>query len=402
MPILSQELGGTGSDSLLVLPLVITFMLLWCLTTTQCTTWDSWAIAFVAGLLVGSAIVLKFTNGPWGLGLICGFIPAFWFSKSTRVLSAWRKLSYVAVLGGSTVLAFCIGYGGEAIFLWRHFRDPFFPYFGKLFHSPDLLNIDFRDNRFSVESLPQAADHYVTFLVGGNDVASYPTRSPLIFFGLIVILVSFIFTIFGDRSAHKPHKLFIQISSLAGFAFWMYSFGIYRYIAPFEITLPALLVALGLLHNFRRAVVPICIGVLLLATMLGNVYQNYGHQPLSAESYFGVDQETFAYLKGSDVVFAGPETTGFMVPYFPEGTETTDLGSNMFQVMSSKWWQMRKEDLLNDKKPVVLLTDTQLLNKSVDYFKRIGLEAHLKPCRSIPSDVYVIASCPVTFSPLSS
>ena len=69
MPNYLSELGGTGSDSLLVLPLVVAFMLLWCLTTTEYATWDSWAIVFVAGLLVGSAIVLKFTtygtSGGW-------------------------------------------------------------------------------------------------------------------------------------------------------------------------------------------------------------------------------------------------------------------------------------------------------------------------------------------------
>jgi hypothetical protein len=400
MPNYLSELGGTGSDSLLVLPLAIAFMLLWCLISMKTISWESWVIALVAGLLVGSSMFLKFTNGPWGLGLICGFILAFFVGQSTRLLSVWRKLGYILVLCGSTVLAFCLGYGGEAMFLWRHYRDPFFPYFGKLFHSPDLLPADFRDNRFSVDSLSQAANHFSTFLVGGNGVASYPTRSPLICFGLIAIFVSFLFTVFGDRSVHNPHKLFIQISCLVGFALWMYSFGVYRYITPFEIALPGLLVALGLLHNFRHTAIPICIGVLLAATLFGNIYQNYGHQSINAPSYFGVDQETFAYLKGSDVVFAGPATTGFMVPYFPQGTTTTDLGSNLFQVMSPKWFQMSKEELLKNQKPVVLLTNAQTLNKAVDYFKRIGLEAHLQPCRSIPSDVYMIASCPVTFSSL--
>ena len=269
MPNYLSELGGTGSDSLLVLPLAIAFMLLWSLITAKNLNWESWVIALIAGLLIGTSIFLKFTNGPWGLGLICGFILAFCFGESTRLLGVWRKLGYVAVLCGSTLLAFCIGYGSEAVFLWRRYRDPFFPYFGKLFHSADLLPIDFRDNRFSVKSLPQAADHVLAFLKGGNNLASFPARSPLVFFGLVAIFVSFIFTIFGDRSAHRQHKLFIQTSCLVGFAFWMYSFGIYRYMAPFEIALPGLLVALGLLHNFRRAAIPVCVGILLRDDTVG-------------------------------------------------------------------------------------------------------------------------------------
>jgi hypothetical protein len=102
--------------------------------------WLGAAVAFAAGLLVGSAVGLKLPEAPFALG----------FAAVLLVLSGDWKHRTSRLLGGGLG-----GVAGVALFAGFWFvtmghltGNPLFPYFNQFFHSPLALTASYRDMRF--------------------------------------------------------------------------------------------------------------------------------------------------------------------------------------------------------------------------------------------------------------
>ncbi len=58
-------------------------------------------------------------------------------------------------LGAGAAAGFLLLWGWWGLMLWRHFHNPFFPMFGRLFPSPWSLDLAMRDPRFFPRSILQ-------------------------------------------------------------------------------------------------------------------------------------------------------------------------------------------------------------------------------------------------------
>jgi hypothetical protein len=145
-PLFITTVGSSFADpTTSVLVLAALFLLV--RSFSRPTTPD-YAVVVTAGLLLGLASGLKFTNGVLAVGIM---IPTglYWIVNAVRsgqpLGDAMARIAAVTAAGS---LGFVIAHGYWSWQLWTTFGNPFFPLFNSVFQSPDFPATTYRDTRF--------------------------------------------------------------------------------------------------------------------------------------------------------------------------------------------------------------------------------------------------------------
>lgn len=344
-PIFRVELGETSSDVLLPLLLFAAVALLYRILSAPDTSRRPFAYAGLAGVLLGLASELKFTEAAFALAILFGFAVALVLARSRANWSYSRCLALVATVALPAVVVAVALYLPMGLMLWHRYHDPLFPFYNGLFHSPDLRRGDFSIGYTA--KTPAGFWHHFIGLLGGknfqNGFYGTPIKSPILFFSLVVIAAMLVFDLIKRG---KPQAVFLEVSFLAGYLLWVFVLGFYRYLAPLEMAAAAVVVMLVALHGFQRPmqrgallVVLACIAVAVVLSPLYSLMPPLGTRGKFGPSYLDIAPRAFQDLSGAGVVLAAGGPLGFLTPDIPASTDIVRSGGQLELAMSKSWWR---------------------------------------------------------------
>lgn len=256
----------------------------------------------LAGSLLGAATALKLTNGVFA-------VAAVGFAIGGQMSSA-RRLRQISLVYGATVLGFLVVGGWWYGTLWRHFGNPFFPYFNGIFRSPGAGLTELRDTRFLAKSVLDIWRYPLYWLVGGAadpKLGSPSSELPFIdgrwvvaIFGITVLLVSSLVSRSRARILLRTPAAGLLFAFLIGYILWLFAFGIHRYLIPLDILCGAVILLLvGFLPSY-----PLKIGImasLVAAVLFVMQIPNWGHRPWAQQ--WQPDSHEIVHLPPRSLVF---------------------------------------------------------------------------------------------------
>lgn len=207
---------------------------------------------FLAGVLLGSAVGVKLTNGVFALPML---LACAWLSKSKCGRSLLHDLALLSLGVGA---GFILLHGYWSWKLWQEFGNPFFPFFNGIFKSSDFPPFNLHDKRFMASGWMGVVE--LPFEMPGINSWIYnetraPEIKPLVF--MLTIVAAPIFWLLGKlRSDNSPgifdgsnqKLLATTIFLITSYVFWAMSSRIGRYAIPvwvlLGIALPGWLVLL--------------------------------------------------------------------------------------------------------------------------------------------------------------
>ena len=233
----SRSLVGTSFAELTYAPLVLGGCLLLLHAGGPGSNTCGSARVVWAGLLLGLAIGLKLTAGPYALAGAAAVVVGWdgWRPRLTALL--WLAIGGVA---GAAATG-----GWWAIFTWWRYGSPVYPFFNAIFRSPFAPAVNWRDPQF----LPKSATD-VLLLPWRWATGNFP--SVVSFHGLHILLVVLLALVclvaMGWHRARGSKQFMPSIPALrfaafmaTGGAAWLCVFAIERYAVPLELlTAPAI------------------------------------------------------------------------------------------------------------------------------------------------------------------
>jgi hypothetical protein len=250
-------------------------------------------ILFGAGL-VGTAIGLKLTMAPFGLGLPVLLLVLHWRRRGARAVGwvVWQTLAQAA--------GFLLVTGFWMVHLARSFGSPIFPFYNGFFGSPYASADSGDDGRFGASApidllalplrLADAAGSNAD--PGGLQTSELPSADlrwlAWVVLGLALALAAVVRrrrvgTPAGPESA--PLLLGLWLYSAAVYVIWLVAFGIQRYAIPLEMLIGVLVVVsagLVVAMGGRRTLADLTacgVGLVLIATTVP--VTGWGRVPLS-------------------------------------------------------------------------------------------------------------------------
>jgi hypothetical protein len=233
--------------------------------------------------------------------------------------------------------------------------------------------------------------------VGGdnrhNGTSQWPVRSPVVFFALAITAVMLVMDLIRWK---RPEVLFLELSLLGAFLLSEIVFGIYRYLAPVEMTAVAVLISLLFLNRLQHTAV-----VLLIAggVALGSVFaidSNLGSRNPYGSSYFAIRGHAFADLSGAGVILAGPGPLGYLVPFLPANTVLVRAGGDLDQVMSTTWWTHVAAAVRERHVTWWVVYQAGTRSTVPAALRQIGLPGTFGACHLVSSVGIKVRVCPVT------
>jgi hypothetical protein len=398
-PIYGSELGETSSDALLALPLVAAVALLYRCVAVPGTRRAGWRDSAIAGLLLGIAGALKFTTAPFAVAILVGFFLALLVGRSRPGWDLRRCLLLGTLPAAAALVSAAAIYLPTALLLWHRYHDPVFPYFNSIFHSADLLPGSYRDQRWTARTPMSFLLHYTRLLVGGdnyrNGTSQWPVRSPVMFFGIAASAVALVAELVRR---HHPEALFLELSLVGGFALSEAVFGIYRYLAPIEMSAAAVVISLIFIYRRRPASLVPLLTVLAVGLAMGSLFAlqpKLGATEGFGPSYFDVPPRAFSHQARAGVVIAGPGPLGYLVPYIPASTELVRTGGNLDEVMSDAWWAHVADVVRASGVRWWVVYQTGTVKKIPAALRQIGFSGAFRGCRPILTRMAQLTVCPL-------
>jgi hypothetical protein len=249
-PMPLSEAGTTFIDLVTAVPVLGAYALL----LTRGHRLSLLMSAALAGVLLGATTALKLSNGVFALGAV-GFTLAGPESLRQRII-------WLLACGGAAILAFAAIGGPWCIQLWEHFRNPFFPFYNNIFHSPDYPPVAIRWKEFLPRSLLAiwvyplywGLPRWLYWLLGGSPASGWDSPSSEQYFrdarwiaaicGVTLFLAALPFFRRWARSRLNDPATGLLFAFIIGYVVWLFEFGVQRYAAPLDILCGAALLAL--------------------------------------------------------------------------------------------------------------------------------------------------------------
>ncbi len=311
--------------------------LLYGIVSARGTRRRPFAHAGLAGLLLGLASELKFTEAAFSVAILLGFGVALLLARDRAGWSFRRCVALGAAVAVPAVVVAAALYLPMGLMLWHRYHDPLFPFYNGLFHSSDLRPGDFS---IGAAKSPGAFWEYLRGLLGGknplNGSYGVPERSPVLFFALVVVALMFVIDLF---KRDRPQAIFLEISFLAGFVLWAVVLGFYRYLAPLEMAAAAVVVMLIALHRVPREALFVGVACAIALSPLYSVVPPLGTRGTFGPSYFELSPRAFQDLSGAGMVLASGGPLGFLTPDLPANAQVVRAGGQLELVMSKTWWR---------------------------------------------------------------
>jgi hypothetical protein len=338
----------------------------------------------VAGLLFGVAAGLKYT-----FGLACLAAAGALLAGPPRGLSRAAALAWLAAGG---VPGFLVTAGPWMACLHTRFGSPLFPFFNGLFRSPFGGPASFRDGRWAFQSAFEALVWPFTQLGSQAGMSEVPIRSwylPMAWASLAFLIL------WGLRRALAGGPRTEDLAGgerwllgffVTGYAAWAIQFAYYRYLLPFELLAPmVVMVALG--RGIGRDGVRLGAIALVAVLMLGLSTKRFRglFAGWRVASYFEVQLPPRSPEVGSMVLLAGGAPTSYLVPFLPAGIRAVRVGGNLQEVEGPGLGQWRERLVAAHSGPFWILSSAGEMGAGRAALRALGLEVDGESCGPVAS-----------------
>jgi len=275
------------------------------------------SIGFFASLLIlarhwdGMKLRHAFWAGlPLGLAFGAKQVMVIYLAGTGAALLFTLRFRIAFAFGLGALLGLLLTGGFWMAHLWLDYRNPMFPYFNQIFHSPWGLPSDYRDPAFEPKDLLHWLFDPFYFAFDSrvaSEVEFQDFRVPLLF--LLVPLSPLL------RAWRRPRTAFLLLGAIITYLLWLRMFGIYRYLLGYEMLAPLLLALIfGQLPQRARLLATLAMVLLLAVTTRP---ASWIRMPFSARAV-EVSLPPIADPEHSMVLLAGHEPLSFLIPAFPE------------------------------------------------------------------------------------
>jgi hypothetical protein len=338
------ELGTSCGDNIVSIPMLGGILLLirhWVVNSSEKKV--SLPALAASGSLMGLALAFKLTVAAYIIGVVVALPIAV--GIATRRFDPVRLLAvYAGIVAG-----FLAGYGTWGIRLYRNYRNPFFPFFNNIFHSPFY---DF-ENSMDATYIPhtwQKIFFFPFYFAGKTNLAGEQMHRDIRWaLGCLVLVFLIVWAFYRCvRKIRKPCAadgirksgglLFLALFIAFSYGSWEYLFSIYRYLSTLEWLAP-LFLSLAVARFIRSPkhvlgislVLDLVIGLSVIPYDSGRIGYDY--------DYLKVEIPPIPELEKSLVVMGGAEPTSYIIPQFPRQTRFVRIAAN--------WIQPRQNDNLD-------------------------------------------------------
>lgn len=352
-----SEIGSTMGDNITSIFILLSLYLL----VSNILVKKNIYFRYLAFLILGFVVGLKLTNGI--------YVPALLVVDCLNWKDTWTTIKNTLSNLGVLLIGLIVSYGYWAIYLWKKFRDPLFPYFNNVFHSPYLmLNINAIDHNFYPRNFMQLLFYPFYFLKLqnlDNELFFRDPRFAVVYAMLIVLIIILTLNHFKKKKVFIPNELKILTAFVVvSYITWEGLFSYFRYDMAIEFVSPLLIASLLFYFLRNKQLACACVVIVLLLINLFTLPPNWGRIPWQA-SYFGVKLPQNYQLSNATVVITGYEPMGFIIPFMPKSTHIIRIQSNIMQYDTSKFNQipidLTNKDLASNKN-FYLLTATHDLS----------------------------------------
>ncbi len=320
-------LGTTMGDNLAALGLVLAIMLVLPIVRGHVYRPEYPAVWLSgAGLILGVFVGLKITNGIFAIALV----GAFALSCPCRLKA---RLGYTLVLGVSALAGLFSAVGYWFLFLWAEFGNPLFPQFNQLFDAPLASSIGIADQRRLPGSFVEALSWPLKLVTDPNHFSEVGQRSVvwlLLTLGMLFLLVRQIAgrwmpTVITEVN-HEER--FLLLFLVMGFAIWVFTFSIFRYLVVLELLAP-----LALWVLIRRAapariggyINPAVLSLVFIAALTG--MESWGHARFASPS-ISVQVPNLDDPQQRILVLVGDQPQAWRLPWWPKEVAFVGLATN--------------------------------------------------------------------------
>jgi hypothetical protein len=341
-PIYRSELGGTMGDTMVAAGLIGAAGLLYA-SLSSADAVIRLRCALGGGVLLGFTLVAKFTTLTSALALLLAFGVALALGRGLRAPVAERVVAFGLAAASSVVVAVAL-YAPLGLTVWRRYQNPFFPYYNGIAGSPLQQPGNFQDHRFEAHGVVDVLHHLGGLVIGTHSLESgtYLQRSPILVCGAAVLLVLLVDDLWRRRS---PTTLLLETATVLAFVLWCTTDVIYRYAAPLEMSMGAVLVVVMIERTGgSRVLVLLAAAAVLVLGALGGQGVQVTRVPFGS-SFFDLDTATLTRTVGGHVIFVGGAPTGYVAPSLPAGTDVVRVGGNLTLVMSERWWGLVRSEI---------------------------------------------------------
>lgn len=219
----------------------------WLVAARAGDVWDgpanrAFAIVFIAGLLVGSAVGLKQPTLPYAVGLCFAFLAV--------AGGFWRRMFLSFFFGIGVITGMALFSGHWMWHLWTTYQNPLFPYFNDIFRSPWGVPEPYRDDKFLPQGLWENFIFPYRWVMDPKKVGEIlftDLRVPVM---VVVLLATPLLALAGRFAGRRPETtaaarpgLYLIVAGALTYLVWLKLFAIYRYLIPLEMLAPLVIVA---------------------------------------------------------------------------------------------------------------------------------------------------------------
>lgn len=317
------EVGETMADNLVSIPILLSLLLVFIVNHRNLTSKKLlMTIKLSAYFIMGVAVGLKLTSFPYAVALV--LLELFNF-KSIKQIALYLFYDLVALGAGILAIA-----GTWFYWLYKTFKNPVFPYYNHIFHSPYFQNINFVDPRWFPRNIMQVIFYPYYFFIHPHlvsEVHFVDLRTPLLFTGIIVVLFILLTSRLTRYLNFKFSKEIIELTLFIAISYilWEKQFSYSRYLVVLEFLAITYLVAIiwSLIKNVKLATI-LCVAMFTILFITTRP-MDWGRIPWQ-KTFFGVVIPKDFISDRATVLLPGDQPLGYLVPFFPKGDTFISVG----------------------------------------------------------------------------
>lgn len=336
-PIYLEVVGGESHDS--IIAILFLAALLFFVKATEADQTRPYLFIALGGALMGGAVALKLTAGPYGFGLVVVL----------AILSRdWhQRLRYIGVYGASALAVFLVINGAWMMELYQRYQNPIFPFLNSIFESPLVATRSFGNELREAQNLRELIFYPFLFTADPSRISpSFWADMRYAFF--YFVMASGIFSMlafFINRVAQsgridvaywkdqltdllEPYRLWIALAagSAAIFFSWMAVFPTYRYLSGVEALMVLFAAAWLVPVALGRVKVAIWMALVLIGVTclerLPTIPKLFPDGPsVELAAIDDLSNKDLSAYDGATVVMVGFEPTSFVIPFFPKDVQ---------------------------------------------------------------------------------
>ncbi|NQV48850.1 MAG: hypothetical protein HQ507_00015 [Candidatus Marinimicrobia bacterium] len=328
-PMSIMLMGTSYHDNLVSIPLFISILLI--VMILQSPHENQSLLLILAGISAGISFGLKMTSAIYiiAVGLTLFIVVREW---STKIKTGFQ-------FTGGVLVGIMTSGGFWYVKMWKSYKNPFFPWFNNIFHSPELLDINIRDARYLPTSFLDGLLYPIYFMYNSSFNYHQGGFRDMRFAVLYLLIAIFCIVVVRNKFLGKqkkpltPESQFIILLSCFAYVIWLIQFSIYRYIFLLE-GLAFLSIAIILIHLFQSS--KTSMGILSLLVLISLSSASYPkHQRLDwRDHYINGQIPDLEGLDSAVIILGGKRPSAFFIPGFPVTTRFVRLSSNMHGYLS--------------------------------------------------------------------